>query len=59
MSREQDRIRRNLESNPVVECNKVRQRLYPELFQNFSGTKDSRHQSCTEYSKVLVHIMIL
>ena len=50
MSREQDRIRRKLESNPVVECNKVRQKFCPELFQDFSGTKDPRHQSYTEYS---------
>lgn len=50
MSREQDRIRRKLESNPIVECNRVRQRFCPELFQDFSGTKDPRHQSYIEYS---------
>ncbi len=50
MSREQERIRRKLENNPVVECNRVRQRFCPELFRDFSGTKDPRHQSYTEYS---------
>lgn len=43
MNREQDRIRRKMESNPVVECNKVRQKFCPELFQDFSGTKEPRH----------------
>lgn len=50
MSREQDRIRRKLESSPIAECNKVRQKFCPGLFQNFFGTKDPRHQSYTEYS---------
>lgn len=50
MSREQDRIRRKLEENPVVECNKIRQKFCPELFRDFSATKDPRHQSYTEYS---------
>lgn len=50
MSREQDRIRRKLESNPVGECNKVRQKYCPNLFQDFADTKDPRHQSYTEYS---------
>lgn len=50
MSREQDRIRRKLERNPVVECNKVRQKFCPKLFQDFSDTKDPRHQSYIEYS---------
>ena len=50
MSREQDRIRRKIEQNPVAECNKVRQKFCPELFRDFSGTKDPRHQSYIEYS---------
>lgn len=50
MSRAQERIRRKLESNPVVECNKVRQKYCPELFRDFSETKDPRHQSYTDYS---------
>lgn len=50
MSREQERIRRKLENNPVMECNKIRQKYCPELFQDFAATKDPRHQSYTEYS---------
>lgn len=50
MSREQERIRRKLESNPVVECNKVRSRCCPDLFHDLADTKDPRHQSYTEYS---------
>ncbi len=50
MGREQERIRRRLEKNPAVECNKVRQKYCPNLFQDFADTKDPRHQSYTEYS---------
>lgn len=50
MSREQDRIKRKLESNPVVECNKIRKKYCRKLFQDFAGTKDARHQSYTKYS---------
>lgn len=50
MSREQERIRRKLESNPVMECNKVRNKYCPNLFRNFADTKDPRNLSYTEYS---------
>lgn len=50
MGREQDRIRRKLESNPVVECNKIRDRYCPDLFHDFAATKDPRNKSYTEYS---------
>ena len=50
MSREQDRIRRTLESNPVAECNKVRNRYCLDLFRDFTDTKDPRNQNYTEYS---------
>ncbi len=50
MGREQERIRRRLEKNPAAECNKVRQKYCPNLFQDFADTKDPRHQSYTEYS---------
>lgn len=50
MSREQERIQRKLENNPVVECNKVRDRYCPGLFRDFADTKDPRNQSYTEYS---------
>ena len=30
MSREQDRIKKKLEKNPIIECNKIQQKFYPE-----------------------------
>lgn len=50
MSREQERIRRKLEENPIVECNKARSRYCPDLFRDFAATKDPRNQSYTGYS---------
>lgn len=50
MSREQDRIKKKLEQNPIVECNKIQQKFFPELFHKFSTVKDPRHQSYIEYS---------
>lgn len=50
MSRAQERIRRKLERNPVVECNKIRQKCCPNLFQDFAETEDPRHQSYIGYS---------
>ncbi len=50
MSREQERIRRKLENNPIAECNKVRQRYCPSLFQDFADTKDPRNLSYIDYS---------
>lgn len=50
MSREQERIKKRLEKNPAAECNKVRQKYCPHLFQDFAGTKDPRHLSYTEYT---------
>ena len=45
MSREQERIRRKLEDNPIVECNKIQNKFCPELFSVFGRVKDPRHQS--------------
>lgn len=50
MGREQERIRRKLENNPIVECNKIRQRYCPSLFWDFAETKDPRNLSYTDYS---------
>lgn len=50
MSREQERIKKKLEQNPIVECNKIQQRFYPELFTRFEDVKDPRHQSYIQYS---------
>ena len=50
MSREQERIRKKLENNPIVECNKIQNRFCPELFSMFDRVKDPRNQSYIEYS---------
>ena len=50
MSREQERIRKKLESNPIVECNKIQKKFCPELFSMFGEVEDPRHQSYIEYS---------
>ena len=50
MSREQVRIQKRLEKNPAAECNRIRQKYCPHLFEDFAGTKDPRHLSYTEYT---------
>lgn len=50
MSREAERVRKKLEEDPVVECNKIQKKFYPELFKRFADVKDPRNQSYTEYS---------
>ena len=50
MSREQERIRKKLENNPIIECNKIQNRFCPELFSMFGKVKDPRHQSYVDYS---------
>ena len=49
MNREQERARRRLEKNPVVECNKIQNKYYPELFVRFAEVDDPRNQSYIEY----------
>lgn len=50
MSREQERIRKKLENNPIVECNKIQKKFCPDLFPMFGKVADPRHQSYIEYS---------
>src|SRR5574344_1621099 len=50
MSRERERIIKKREKNAVVECNKIQQQFYPELFSKFEQVKDPRHSSYIEYS---------
>ena len=50
MGREQERIRKKLENNPIIECNKIQNRFCPELFSMFGKVKDPRHQSYVDYS---------
>lgn len=54
MSREQERIQRQMEKNPVVECNKIQEKFCGGLFQKFASVEDPRHQSYTEYSSRLM-----
>lgn len=49
MNREQERAKRRLEKNPVVECNKIQNKYYPELFAKFAEVDDPRNQSYIEY----------
>lgn len=50
MSREQERIRKKLENNPIVECNKIQKKFCPKLFSMFGEVADPRHQSYIKYS---------
>ena len=50
MSRERNRIIQKREANPIVECNKIQKKFYPELLSKFDQVKDPRHSSYTEYS---------
>ena len=50
MSRAQVRIAKRLEKNPVVECNRIQQKFYPDLFNRFSQTQDPRNQSYVSYT---------
>jgi len=45
MSRENERIKKQMEKNPVVECNRIQKKFCPKLFQRFAETEDPRHQS--------------
>ena len=50
MGRKEERIKKQLEKNPIKECNKIQNKYYPELFKAFEDTKDPRHASYIEYS---------
>ena len=50
MSREQERIKKKLEKNPIIECNKIQKKFYPELFSRFRNVDDPRHKSYIDYS---------
>lgn len=40
MNRETERVKKKLEKNPVVECNKIQNKYYPELFKRFAKVND-------------------
>ena len=50
LEKKQDRIKKKIEQNPIVECNKIQKKFFPELFHKFSKVKDPRHQSYIAYS---------
>ena len=50
MSREQERIKKKLEKNPIAECNKIQNKYYPNLFSRFANVDDPRNQSYIDYS---------
>ena len=50
MSREQERIKKKLEKNPIIECNKIQKKFCPELFSMFGNVDDPRNKSYIEYS---------
>lgn len=50
MGRTEERIKHQLEKNPINECNKIQKKYYPELFEAFSNTKDPRNPSYIQYS---------
>lgn len=55
MSRECERIVKRMEKNPVVECNKIQKRFYPQLFSKFEQVADPRHSSYIGYgSKIML-----
>ena len=50
MSRERERIAKKIEKNPIIECNKIQKKFYPELFARFEKAKDPRNQAYINYS---------
>jgi hypothetical protein len=54
MGREQERIKKKLEENPIEACNKIQTKMYPELFAKFAETKDPRNQSYITYSNKIM-----
>lgn len=50
MGRRENRAARELEKNPIVELNKIRDKFYPELMDMFSLANDPRNQSYITYS---------
>lgn len=49
MSRANERIKKKLEKNPIVECNKIQNKYVPELMEMFPAVKNPRNQSYIKY----------
>ena len=50
MSREQERIKKKFEEDPIAECNRIQNKYYPDLFSRFADVNDPRNQSYINYS---------
>ena len=49
MGREQERIKKRLEKNPIKECLAIQKKYYPTLFHMFDDVKDPRNSSYVLY----------
>lgn len=54
MSREQERISKRLEKKPVLECNWVQQKFYPELYYKCIAVLPSMQEMTREFNKEAV-----
>lgn len=50
MNREQERIKKKIEQNPIAECNRIQNKYCPNLFSRFADVNDQRNQSYINYS---------
>jgi hypothetical protein len=50
MSRERERAAKKREKNPIVECNKIQAKFYPDLFTAFGNVTDPRNTCYIDYS---------
>ena len=50
VGREQERMKRKLETNPVIEYNLIQKKFCPDLFKQFSETSSLRDQSYILYN---------
>ena len=50
--------RKNLKKNPIVECNKIQNKYYSDLFSRFVEVNDPRNQSYIDYTvKVMLGVL--
>ena len=49
MGRMRERLKKRLEKNPIEECNRIQQKFFPDLFNQFYETCDPRHPSYIIY----------
>ena len=52
MGRLENRMKRKMEQNPIVECNKIQNKYLPNLFKWFDKVADPRHQGYITYRGV-------